>query len=455
MGKTEQNSSEPYRAYIPNTREDQQAMLRAIGIDSADQLFEDIPSDIRYPTITLPRPLTEMELMDEMQAIARKNIIMPSFLGYGTYRRFQPSIVRAITGRDEFLTSYTPYQPEISQGTLQTAFEYQSMMAELYGMDVSNTGMYDGATAMAEAALMAVRIQSDILKSSQRRTIVSIDTVHPNWIAVTRTYLSGKEIGLRVSGMESATEELSDAAALIVQSPNFLGNIEDLKTLGEAAHANGALFIVVADPISLGLFKSPGEYGADIAVGEGQSLGNPTHLGGVNLGIFTTNERYIRQMPGRIVGRTVDEQGRTGYVLTLQPREQHIRRERATSNICTAEQLVALAVTVYLAALGPRGLRRTAELNYHNAHYLARKISSIPRFNLAYPDRHFFNEFVVQCPASLKKVNKYLIEQGIIGGKDVSDRVPNGMLLCATEMTSKAHMDQLIGTLAHFKGDAI
>jgi len=438
----------PHTSYIPHTGDERQQMLRVVGVPTIDHLFSDIPPGLLNPSLDLPPPLTEMELMSEMKVLAGKNRGMISFLGAGAYRRYQPEIVRTITSRGEFLTSYTPYQPEISQGTLQTAFEFQSMIRNLYGMEVSNTGMYDGATAMAEAALMAVRVQSEIKKSPDKNRIVMLDSVHPNWRDVSRTYLRGKNIELDIADPDNLAERMKGAAAVVVQSPNYLGGIEDLEQMGKDVHEAGGLFIVASDPISLGMLKSPGEVGADIAVGEGQSLGNPIHFGGVNLGIFTAREKYVRQMPGRIVGQTTDEQDRTGYVLTLQAREQHIRRETATSNICTAEQLIALASTVYLAALGDKGLEAVAKLNYQKAHYLASKMAEIPGFKLSDPDGHFFNEFVVECPEPPSDINMRLLGEGIIGGKDVSDRVPNGMLVCATETTTKEEIDRFVAALA-------
>jgi len=441
----------PSSAYIPITPKQEAEMLEAIGVSDKEDLFQDIPPGIRNPFLGLRAPVAEMELVREMSDVAEKNIILPSFLGFGTYRRFQPAIVRAIIGRDEFLTSYTPYRPEISQGTLQAAFEYQTMMCDLYGMDVSNTGMYDGATAMAEAALMAVRIHNprapgEIFVPRNRPKVVALNTVHPEWLDVTRTYLSGRDIELVVVGEDEIEEESKDTSGVIVQSPNFLGNVEDLVEIGETAHTNDALFIVVADPISLGMFETPGEYGADIAVGEGQSLGHLPNFGGVNLGIFTAKEKYVREMPGRIVGKTQDEHGRTGYVLTLQTREQHIRREKSTSNICTAEQLIALASTVYLAALGEQGLRAVAERNYRNTHYLASKLLE-KGFNLPFADRVFFNEFVVEVD-NPSEVNKRLLGKGFIGGKDISNWVPNGMLLCATETLNRRQIDEFVEAFA-------
>lgn len=428
----------PSSVYIPETPSQETEMFDVIGIEHVDELFQDIPENIRNPRLFLPPPLTEQELAEEMRGYAAKNVILPSFLGAGTYNRFQPAVIRAILSRDEYLTSYTPYQPEVSQGTLQTGFELQTMIKELYGMEFSNTGMYDGATAMAEAALMAVR-----LKKQERKKIVTLDTVHPEWIDVAKTYTSGKGIELTIEDEKRVGEVSKDAAAVIVQSPNYLGNLEDLENLGKAAHGNGALFIVAADPISLGMYETPGYYGADIAVGEGRSLGQKPNLAGVNLGLFASKMDYVRARPGRIIGRTKDKQGRTGYVLTLQTQEQHIRRERATSNICTAEQLIALSSAIYLSLLGEQGLRAVAERNYQNAHYLAYELSQ-RGYSLPFADKEFFNEFVVTCSSSPSEVNKRLLEEGFMGGKDISDKIPNGMLLCATETTGKGQIDRFV-----------
>lgn len=437
-------TSKPYKSYIPNTHTQQEHMMDAIGIEEVNALFHDLPVELLDPHLDLPQPMTELELTEEMQKLAAKNIIMPSFLGAGAYRRFIPAVVGDLAGRDEYLTSYTPYQPEIAQGTLTTAFEFQTAMCNLYKMDVSNTGMYDGATALAEATLKALRIKN----SPDRDRIVALDTVHPNWLEVTNTYLSGKGKKLDIVDESQLLDGLENTAAVIVQSPNYFGNLEKIKSIGEAVHDKGALFIVASDPVSLGMLTSPGEAGADIAVGEGQSLGNPLHMGGVNLGIFTSKMEYLRNMPGRIVGQAKDVDGKTGYVLALVTREQFARREKATSNICTAEQLIALRSTIYLSILGSQGLHKIAHLNYQNAHHLAKLVTTISGYELAFPDKSFFNEFVVTCPAKPSHINRHLLGEGIIGGMDVSNKVPNGMLLCATEMTTLAHMNQLVAALS-------
>jgi glycine dehydrogenase subunit 1 len=435
--------------YIPNTAADRQAMLAAIGVDSVEELFVDIPSEFRIGELGLPPALSEPELIRELSALAGRNRPvdgMPCFLGGGAYRHFIPSVVSEVIGRSEFATAYTPYQPEISQGTLQTIFEFQSMVCELTAMDVANAGMYDGASALAEACLMAAAI-------SGRRRIALLSTVHLHHQAVVRTYAFGR--GLAVDVVPPDDLALSEEhACLAVQQPNFFGYfLLDAEALAKAVHAAGALFIVSADPISLGLFRPPGEYGADVVVGDGQSLGNPLNFGGPYLGLFACRQQYLRQMPGRIVGRTSDAQGRTGYVLTIQTREQHIRRERATSNICTSQQLVALAATVYLAAMGKQGLRQVAELCYHKAHYAAQRIARLPGYALAF-EGLFFKEFVMRCPRPPSEVNRALLERGIVGGLDVNQYVENGLLLCVTEMNTREEIDRLVEALAEIGGGA-
>ncbi len=436
--------------YIPNTDDDRRAMLKTIGALSVDELFADIPSEFRIDGLHLPPALPEQELMREMSMLAAANRVpgvdapstgsgqgMACFLGAGAYRHFIPSVVAHVVGRSEFYTSYTPYQPEISQGTLQTMFELQSLVCELTGMEVANAGMYDGASALAEACLMACRVTG-------RDRIALLATVNPSYAAVVRTYASGAGLAVEEMDQPRLSEE---HACLAVQHPNFFGCLEDVWALESAAHAAGALNIAAVDPISLGMLTPPGEYGADIAVAEGQSLGWPVNYGGPYLGLFACRQEYVRQMPGRIVGRTADLEGRTAYVLTLQTREQHIRRERATSNICTSQQLVGLAATVYLASVGKEGLRRIAESCYHKAHYAAGAIAALPGYSLAF-EAPFFKEFVVRCPRPVAELNRRLLERSIIGGLDVSDQVENGMLVCVTEMNSREEIDRMVAALA-------
>jgi glycine dehydrogenase subunit 1 len=365
------------------------------------------------------------------------------FLGAGSYRHFVPAIVRQLASRSEFMTAYTPYQPEVAQGTLQAHYEFQSLVCQLTGMDVANAGMYDGSTSLAEAALMAARI-------TKRSRIAVLDTVSPALLHVVETY--ARAPGLEIYTVSPYGPELDDdTACLIVQQPGFLGYIEDMQALSKMAHEIGALLVVSADPMSLGMFKPPAEYDADIVVGEGQTLGIPPTYGGPYVGIFTCKQKYIRQMPGRIVGKTVDTQGREGYVLTLQTREQHIRRERATSNICTSVGLIALMSTVYMAAQGRRGLRHVAELCYHKAHYAASLIEKIPGYSLPLQDT-FFREFVVQCPIEPAEINRRLLERKIIGGLDVSDQIPNGMLICCTDVNTREEIENLARALSEIGG---
>ena len=423
--------------YLPNTDEQRRAMLAAVGAASQDELFADIPAAYRNPELRLPPPLTELELRRELEALATRNAVpgeYTCFLGGGVSRHFIPSVVSALISRGEFLTPYTPYQPEVSQGTLQATYEFQSLVAQLTGMDVANAGMYEGASAMAEAALMACRI-------TRRYGVVALDTVNPAYREVVATYTAPQGIALRTVTAEDLTLTEQDACVL-VQSPNFFGSLEDLERLRLATRARGALLVVATDLVPLGMLKPPGEYGADIVVGECQTAGVPTSFGGPYVGFFTCREQHVRQMPGRVVGRTVDRNGRTAYVLTLQTREQHIRRERATSNICTSEALVATAVAMHLAVMGKHGFRQVAEQCYHKAHYAASRLAALPGFSLALNGTGvFFNEFVLRCPTPPARLLERLLERRILGGLDVSDAVPNGLLVCVTEMNTRAEID--------------
>ena len=436
-------------------------MLAAIGAGSVDDLFLDIPEEFRNPSLDLPAPLSELEIQKELAGFAAQNRPLgsgPSFLGAGSYHHFIPAIVKALMTRGEFLTAYTPYQPEVSQGTLQVIYEFQSLIANLFEMEVANAGMYDGATSLAEGVLMACRV-------TQRHHVAIADTLSPDYLKVIQTYCQAQGIQIQLTPAADPVVT-GESACLAVQYPNFFGYLEDLSGLSDQAHQHGALLVVSADPMALGMFQPPGHYDADIVTGEGQPLGIPTSFGGPYLGLFTTKQQYIRQMPSRLVGKTVDSQGRTGYVLTLQTREQHIRRERATSNICTNEALYALASTIYLAAMGKQGLRQIAELCYHKAHYAAAKIAELPGYTLPVPGT-FFQEFVIQCPDSPERINGRLLEQNILGGWDLTPQlngqptgVPTGsipalgfdqgMLLCVTEMNSKEDIDCLVSGLGEF-----
>ncbi|MBN1137648.1 MAG: aminomethyl-transferring glycine dehydrogenase subunit GcvPA [Anaerolineae bacterium] len=438
-------------SYIPHTDADRAAMLAAIGVERVEDLFHDVPEACRFPKLELPEPVSEMEIMAELQAMSEENLDAghySSFLGAGAYHHYVPRIVDHVISRSEFFTAYTPYQPEISQGTLQSIFEYQSMICALTGMEVANASHYDGATSTAEAVIMAL----NSVKGKRNKVLVS-PTLHPEYRAVVRTYTQG--MGLEIVGDDPATAGLPELAArldgntacLIVQNPSFLGQIEDLEGLAERVHQAGAmLVVVVTDPISLGLLRAPGDYGADIVAGEGQALGNGLNYGGPYLGFFACREKDVRKMAGRLVGQTVDAEGKRGFVLTLATREQHIRREKASSNICTNQALCALAASVHLAALGKSGLRRLAELCYHKAHYAAQMIARIDGYQVL-SDKPFFHEFAVRCPAPVQAINGYLLDEwGLIGGYDLGQVYPeleNHMLLCVTEVASQPEIDSL------------
>jgi len=437
--------------YIPHSDEDRRAMLAAIGVRSIEELFEDVPEHVLFPALALPPALSEMEVRWEMEMLAGANLTAadgPCFLGAGAYQHFVPAVVDTVLRRGEFYTAYTPYQPEISQGTLQAMFEYQTMICDLTGMEVSNASHYDGATATAEAVIAAINIQR-----MKRRKVVVSPFVHPEYRAVVRTYTQG--MGLTVVGDDGAAADVvslldEGTACLIVQYPDFLGRIEDLSDLAKAAHAVGVLLVVVTDPVALGLLKPPGAFGADIVVGEGQGMGAGLNFGGPYLGFFATRKEFVRKMAGRLVGQTNDQEGNRGFVLTLSTREQHIRREKASSNICTNQGLVALAAAVYMAALGKCGMRQVAELCYHKAHYAQQRILEISGFS-AIDDRPFFKEFAVRCPRPVQEINDYLLDEwGIIGGYDLGRDYPDlkdHMLLCVTEMNPREDIDALVEAL--------
>jgi glycine dehydrogenase subunit 1 len=450
--------------YIPHTDAERQAMLAAIGVENFEELFWDIPEKFRYPQLDLPEPLSEMETLQELQFLAGLNLnanTTPTFLGAGAYRHWVPSVVDYVISRSEFYTAYTPYQAEVSQGTLQAIFEYESMICDLTGMEVANASHYDGATAAAEAVIQAYNVFR-----KKRSKVVLAPTVHPHYRQVIHTYTQG--MGLEIVGgndptttMEQLIELVDEqTACLILQTPDFLGQLHDLTGLADAIHARGkdAQFVVVTNPISPGLLKPPGDYGADIVVGEGQPLGLGLNFGGPYLGFYATRSQYARQMAGRLVGKTVDIEGKDGYVMTLTTREQHIRRDKATSNICSNQGLMALAATIYMAALGKHGLRKVAELNYHKAHYAANAIDAVKGFSIV-RCKPFFNEFVVRCPAPVEKVNDFLLDGiesvEIIGGYDLAQDYPqlaNQMLVAVTEMNSRHEIDLLAEALGAFAG---
>jgi glycine dehydrogenase subunit 1 len=442
--------------YTPHTDADRRAMLAACGVSSVEELFHDVPAAQRFPALKLPQAVSEMEILDELYALALKNSstgCFATFLGAGAYNHFVPSVIPYLAGRGEFATAYTPYQPEVSQGTLQAIFEYQSMVAELTGMDVVNASHYDGATSMAEAALMAINVAR-----GKRCKIVVSPWVHPQYRQTLRTYVTGSQAtvtgdeDIRGTGLDGLKAMLDDnTACLIIQNPNFFGELQEVDGLAEAVHAAGALLVVVANPIiGLGLLRPPGDYGADIVVAEGQPLGAGLNFGGPYLGIFAAREEYVRKLPGRLVGETTDGQGRRGYVLTLTPREQHIRREKATSNICTNQGLVALTAGIYLAYMGKQGLRAVAELCYHKAHYAAAEIGKLDGYQVV-NYAPFFNEFPVRCPRPVAEINTALLSKGILGGYDLQADYPharNEMLVCVTEMNTREQIDRLVAALA-------
>lgn len=441
--------------YIPNTNADKAEMLAALGIQSVDELFGYIPEDVRLDREPdLPGPLSELELMAHMKRLAGENASTGQyacFLGAGVYDHYIPSLVSHVLSRQEFYTSYTPYQPEISQGMLQAIFEYQTMICEITGMDVTNASMYDGATAVAEAAFIAVN-------STKRNEVLVSQSVHPEYRKVLATYarfrgVKVREIGLKdgVTAMEELEDMLTgDTAAVIVQSPNFFGLIEDMKEIPELAHRAGALAIACVDPISLGMLKPPGEYGFDIAVGDGQALGNPMSYGGPHLGFLAVVKDLMRKMPGRIVGQTNDQEGRRGFVLTLQAREQHIRREKAVSNICSNHALNALAAAVYLTVLGKEGLREVAAQCMQKAHYACDRLVATGRFERAFSGP-YFKEFVLKSSEPVKEINKRLLENKIIGGLDLGALYPdmnNCWLTAVTEKRTGREIDKMAGIAA-------
>ncbi len=434
--------------FVPMTEDDRRHMLDVVGVGDVDDLFADIPAEYRNVPLELPQALSEHDVLAHMRELAAHNVApdeTPTFLGGGFARHFVPSVVGAITSRGEFLTPYTPYQPEASQGILQALFEYQTMVCELTGMDASNTGMYDGASALAEAALMACRL-------TRRRTVVVHESVSRIYHAALETYAGAQDISV-IDAIDAAGD--AEPACLIIQQPSYLGLIDpDPDALATEIHELGGLLVTAVEPVSLALIRPPADYGADIMVGEGQPLGIALGFGGPGVGLFACRKEFLRQMPGRIVGRSVDADGNDAFVLTLQAREQHIRRERATSNICTAETLAAIAVAAHVAALGPQGLREVAYNCYQGARGAAKRIAELHGYGIhGGPDALFIKEFVVECPMSPAEVNRRLLhEHGIVGGIDVSDRAQNGLLLCVTEVTTASDIDRLVAALARING---
>lgn len=435
-------------SYIPNTPAEQQEMLQALGMDSVEALFGAIPQDLRTPELALEPGKSELEVRRVLEGLAASNTRYSAiFRGAGSYDHYIPSIVKTVTSKEEFVTAYTPYQAEISQGVLQSIFEYQTMICLLTGMDVSNASVYDGAVAAAEAAMMC--------QERRRSTVVLSGALHPQVIQVVQTYCASRSVPVVVvpardggSDLEALAAALgSESACLCFQQPSYFGVIEDAQALCDLAHQAGAKAVMSVNPIAAGLLKTPGECGADVAVGEGQPLGIPMGFGGPYLGFMASTKAMMRRLPGRIVGQTVDSKGERAFVLTLQAREQHIRREKASSNICSNEALCAMTAAVYLSAMGPKGLKECASQCYSKAHYLAQELCAIPGVELVY-DRPFFHEFVTTCPADSQVLSKALSEKGILGGLPVE----GGILWCATEKNSKEQMDTLASAVKEVCG---
>lgn len=444
--------------FIPNTDADRQAMLERIGVKNFDELISNIPDELRFKReFKLSESLSEMEIAREIHHKTRCNQGISdaiNFLGGGAYDHFIPAAVGHIISRSEFYTAYTPYQPEVSQGTLQSIYEYQSMIAELMDMEVANASMYDGGSALAEAVLMAAT------EKGENKILVS-KAVHPHYRQIVRSYCHGQQIENKLIELEEGITSISDLrykigddiAAVIIQNPNFLGNLEEVFDINKLTHDKGALLITSNDPISLGILEPPGKYDVDIATGEGQGLGNSLNFGGPYLGILTSKFKLIRRMPGRIAGATMDSQGRRGFVLTFQTREQHIRREKATSNICTNQALSALAATVYLALMGKQGIQDVANLCLQNSHYLADQIQKLDGYQLAFSSP-FFKEFVVTTPVPPREIIDKLMLQNIYAGIDLSPfdyGLENGLLIAVTEKRTRNEMDMFIETLQIFK----
>ncbi len=448
--------------YIPNTDADRAEMLATVGLESVADLFHDVPEKFRFPELTLPPALSEMEVLQELNALADENEALTHvscFLGAGAYNHFVPSLVDSLIRRGEFYTAYTPYQPEISQGTLQAHFEYQSMICALTGMEVANISHYDGGTAVAEAVIMALQVSR-----GKRCKVLLSPTLHPEYRAVVHTYIQG--MCIEATGEDAPLGDLTalaglvdkETACVIVQNPDFLGRLytpAEMRALADAAHAAGALFVVSVDPISLGLFVPPGQYGADIVTGEGQPMGNALSFGGPYLGFFAMKLSDVRKSAGRIAGQTVDTDGRRGFVLTLSTREQHIRRDKASSNICSNQALNALAAAIYMATMGKYGLKTVAELSYHKAHYAAQLIAALDGYDVL-SHGPFFKEFVVRCPQPVALTNRILLDEyGIVGGYDLGKDYPalqDHMLICVTEMNSRADIEALAEALGDIAG---
>ena len=438
--------------FIANTDSDREEMLREIGVSSFDDLIADIPHELRLKRpLDLPPALAEpavQQLMEQLASANSSTATHVSYLGGGAYDHYMPPAIKTIVSRSEFYTAYTPYQAEVSQGTLQAIYEYQSIICRLYSMDTANASLYDGATALAEAVAMAMAVTG-------RERVIIAGKLHPNSLHVLKTFIEARgdravvqnTLQSGVCDVGELEKKVDDSvAAVIVQQPNFYGCLEDVTAIGEIARNSGALFIVSADPVSLGILEAPGSYGADIAVGEGQPLGSALNFGGPYLGIFAVKRDYVRKIPGRLVGMTKDKDGEDGFILTLQTREQHIRREKATSNICTNQALNALQAVVYLSLLGKQGLREVAELSLQKSHYLSEKITDLPGYSLKY-DQPFFREFVVETPVPASEVVEKMLDQGILAGYDLSTVGDEGLLIAVTEKRTKEQLDDFVRKL--------
>ena len=427
-------------SYVPSTGEQRREMLRAIGMQDFRDLYRDVPADMLLDRpLNIPQGMSELEVTRAMTAMAQRTTVFSTVLrGAGAYDHYIPSIVKSITSKEEFLTAYTPYQAEMSQGVLQSIFEYQTMICELTGMDVSNASVYDGATAAAEAAAMC--------RDRKRRVTLISAAAHPDTINTVRTYCYGTGDELRIVPVKDGRTDLdalrqmltADVASFYVQQPNFFGQLEDAEAIGALVHEAGAMYVMGCNPIALGIMKTPAACGADVAVGEGQPLGMPLSYGGPYLGFMATTTKHMRKLPGRIVGETTDHDGRRAYVLSLQAREQHIRREKASSNICSNQALCALTAGVYLAAMGPEGLAEAARQSMAKAHYLCRGLTAIEGVELVYTGE-FFHEFVTTLPRQ-EQVLSALEKEGILGGLPIE----GGVLWCATEKAGKAQLDRTI-----------
>jgi glycine dehydrogenase subunit 1 len=449
--------------YISNTSEDQRAMLEAIGAKSLDELFSSIPVELRLNrSLDIPRALSELELTQHIGRLARMNSSAADkvcFLGGGCYDHFIPAIVDVVASRSEFYTSYTPYQPEASQGNLQVFFEYQTLIARLAGMDVSNASLYDGGSAATEAVLMAIHA------TGRTGRVVTARSVHPEFRQVLETYLVNIGVELVTVGTpdgvidpaELSTAITADTSCVLVQHPNFFGCLEDVETIGKLAHDAGALFVVSVDPISLGMLRRPGDYGADIVVAEGQSLGTPMSYGGPYLGIMACREKFVRRLPGRIAGETVDRRGKRCFVLTLQTREQHIRREKATSNICTNQGLFAIRASVYLAAMGPHGMYEVANLCLQKSHYAAKRLAELAGLRLRFKGKPTFKEFVVHAPqGSVQQIVEEACEAGYFAGVPLGTWYPefdDCLLVTVTEKRTRQEIDGLAATMSRVTAD--